>query len=237
MQSRSTERHTPELPEQLLDAVSGLIERHEGERHDEPGAATPAVTSSDPFPFEGHYVGQMIMLADAATVSRYLDAHQGWFRRCAHPMTADPLGETGYAITVGRFGALDFEVEPKIGLDLLPQDQGVYRIRTLAVPGYEPDCYMVDFNAEMHLQESSEPDENGHIFTQVKWELHLAVWINFPRFIQVLPRSLVKTSGDRLLNQIVRQVSRRLTRKVQEDFHTSLGLPLPKLEKRHFWQR
>jgi hypothetical protein len=37
----------------------------------------------------------------------------------------------------------------------------------------------------------------------------------------------VQSTGDRLLNQIVRQVSRRLTRKVQEDFHQSLGIELP----------
>ena len=231
MQSQSTERHSPEFSDQILGAVSGFIDRQE-----EVDRSVP-VSSSDPFPFEGHYVGQMEMMADAKTVSQYLDAHQGWFQRCAQPMTAEPLGETGYAITIGRFGALDFEVEPKVGLDLLPQDQGVYRIRTIPVPGYNPDCYSVDFQAAMHLIEMTPPEGSQAPITQVEWELNLLVWINFPRFIQVLPRSLVKNSGDRLLNQIVRQVSRRLTRKVQEDFHGTMGLAMPETQKRHFWQR
>ncbi|MEO0490348.1 MAG: DUF1997 domain-containing protein [Cyanobacteria bacterium P01_A01_bin.123] len=231
MQSQSTERHSPEFSDQILGAVSGFIDRPEDTDRSAP------VTSAEPFPFEGHYVGQMDMMADAGTVARYLDAHQGWFQRCAQPMTAEPLGETGYAITIGRFGALDFEVEPKVGLDLLPQDQGIYRIRTIPVPDYHLDCYSVDFQAAMHLLEVPNANEPHKPTTQVEWELNLSVWINFPRFIQVLPRSLVKNSGDRLLNQIVRQVSRRLTRKVQEDFHSSMGLVMPETQKRHFWQR
>jgi hypothetical protein len=44
---------------------------------------------------------------------------------------------------------------------------------------------------------------------------------------------LSQSTGDRLLSQVVRQVSRRLTHKVQEDFHSSLGIPMPKkLKKR-----
>jgi len=61
------------------------------------------------------------------------------------------------------------------------------------------------------------------------------VMVQFPRFIHALPMSLIETTGDRLLNQIVRQVSRRLTHKVQEDFHTSANLPFPK-KHRKFWQ-
>jgi hypothetical protein len=61
----------------------------------------------------------------------------------------------------------------------------------------------------------------------VEWQLSLQVQLKLPRFLQALPRSLVQQSGDRLLWQIVRQISRRLTRRVQQDFHTSLGLPVP----------
>jgi Protein of unknown function (DUF1997). len=45
--------------------------------------------------------------------------------------------------------------------------------------------------------------------------------------ITMLPDGLVQSSGDRLLRQIVRQISRRLTWKVQEDFHGSHGLVCP----------
>jgi len=44
----------------------------------------------------------------------------------------------------------------------------------------------------------------------------------------------VQSSGDHLLRQIVRQVSRRLTWKVQEDFHSQAGLKCPPQQKAQF---
>ncbi|MBV8885364.1 MAG: DUF1997 domain-containing protein, partial [Chroococcidiopsidaceae cyanobacterium CP_BM_RX_35] len=57
-----------------------------------------------------------------------------------------------------------------------------------------------------------------------------------------LPNSLIQNTGDRLLHQIVKQVSRRLTYKVQEDFHKSRNLPFHSRrgqgdkERREIWQ-
>ena len=85
----------------------------------------------------------------------------------------------------------------------------------------------MDFQAAMHLLEKPKAEEPVSPITQIEWDLKLSVWLQFPRFIRALPLSFVKATGDRVLNQIVRQVSRRLTRKVQEDFHQSLNLPLP----------
>jgi hypothetical protein len=45
----------------------------------------------------------------------------------------------------------------------------------------------------------------------------------FPKFIRRLPQGLIQGTGDRVLAQIVRQVSRRLTAKVQDDFHASFS--------------
>jgi hypothetical protein len=191
--------------------------------------------------FQGDYIGHMEMYADAASVAKYLDAHQEWFHRCAQPMTVEPIGENGYGLTVGKFKSLNHEVEPKIGLHLLPQEEGVYRIETISVPGYEPAGYDVDFKASMTLCEGATEDlpEDLQIekTTHVEWELSLSTWVEVPRFIQVLPDHLVKASGDKLLNQIVRQVSKRLTKKVQQEFHTALSLPIPCEHKRRFWQR
>ncbi len=191
-----------------------------------------AVSKHAPLLFRGGFAGRMDMAADRATVAQYLDDHQAWFLRCAHPMTAVPLGENGYDLTVGRFGALGYDVEPKIGLHLLPQDHGIYRIETITIPGYEPPGYDVDFKAALELNElSSEP---GSCLTQVDWELDLKVWVSFPRFIHALPKRIVQKTGDHLLSQIVRQVSRCLTHKVQADFHETLELPLPEsYHKRH----
>lgn len=183
--------------------------------------------TSETIIFEGYYVGNMEMFADIDTVANYLDSHQGWFTRCAQPMDVKPIGQNGYAISLGRFGSLNFQIQPQIGLHLLPQNQGVYRIETIPVPGHEPEGYDVDFKAAMSLAEKQQQELPVEQATHVEWELNLQTKVQMPKFIQALPKSLVKSSGDKLLNQIVRQISKRLTYKVQEDFHTMMNLPLP----------
>ncbi len=186
--------------------------------------------------FRSHFVDHMEMAADVQTVASYLDIHHEWFRRCAQPMRVDAIGENSYALTIGKFGSLGYEIEPKIGLNLLPQDHGIYCIETVPVPDYAPLGYDVDFNAAMELVAHTVGDEaaTDAPMTHVQWQLDLAVTIHFPRFIHALPKGLIQNTGDRLLRNIVRQVSNRLTRKVQEDFHTAQGLPVPKrLRRRH----
>ncbi|MEB3177258.1 MAG: DUF1997 domain-containing protein [Synechococcus sp.] len=171
----------------------------------------------------------MEMRAPVAQVSAYLDAHQGWFCRCAAPMQVDALGSNGYRLTLGRFGNFGFELEPTIALALLPQHQGVYRIETIPEPGSDAASqgYSVDFQASLEL--CAEADH-----TLVRWDLDLEVMVRLPAFIGVLPESLVQSSGDHLLRQIVRQVSRRLTWKVQEDFHAQAGLNCPPRRRARF---
>ncbi|WP_225889290.1 DUF1997 domain-containing protein [Halomicronema hongdechloris] len=202
----------------------------------DPADIAEASNDKAPATFTGAYIGEMEMIADVSTVASYLDDHPTWFLHCAHPMRAEPLVDNGYALTVGNFSALGYEIEPRIGLHLLPQQAGIYRIETIPISGEEAKHYTVDFRAEMVLKE--EATVKGDLITQVSWQLGLTVAIQFPRFIQALPHTLVKTSGDRLLTEVVRQASRRLTRKVQEDFHRRLALPLPSSHQRHrFWHR
>jgi hypothetical protein len=199
----------------------------------------------EPTHFHGQFTSCMEMYAAAPIVIQYLNAHQDWFRRCAHPMKADPLGVNGYALTIGRFGSFGYEIEPRIGLDLLPPDQqGIYRIQTIPIPDYDPVGYDVDFQASMYLNEvdnsliqpsSLDKSQLPLKVTRVEWELDLKVTVHFPRFIHALPKSLIQTTGDRLLNQIVRQVSRRLTSKVQDDFHSTQEIALPKKRKKYPW--
>ena len=193
--------------------------------------------------FHSSFGDCMPMYAPAQQVGEYLDAHQSWFRRCAQPMPVEPIGETGYALTLGRFGALGFELEPRIGLDLLPAEAQTYRIRTVPVPGFTPEDYQVDFQASLTLVEVPLPAdlaaELPHlaVMTRVEWHLDLGVAVRFPRFIKALPEPLIRRTGERVLWQVVRQVSRRLTRRVQADFHRSQGLPLPKPVHQFRWWR
>lgn len=193
--------------------------------------------SSDPRVrcYGSNFADLMEMRAPAAIVATYLDRHEGWFRRCAAPMSVLPLGGSvnGYALTLGRFGNFGFEVEPTIGLELLPQADGIYRIVTVPLPPANPGAgleslYDVDFNAALEL------DESDTALTMVRWQLELRVWITLPGVITLLPDNLVQSSGDHLLRQIVRQISRRLTWKVQEDFHASHDLECPPRRRAQF---
>ena len=186
--------------------------------------------------FRTHCVDSMDMYADIQNVADYLDEHSAWFRRCAHPMQVDAIGCNSYALIIGSFGAFGYEVEPKVGLDLLPQDDGVYRIETVPVPGYSTSGYDVDFRAALELVEGVHPATKtasaSAKMTQVQWQLDLTVTIQFPRFIHALPEPIIQRTGDRILRQVVRQVSRRLTHRVQDDFHSSRSLSIPKRSRK-----
>lgn len=178
--------------------------------------------TSQSFCFRQPFEGTMILHSDAETVRAYLNAHQGWFVRCAKPMKAKPIGENSYALTIGRFGALGFQVEPQLGVELLPEEAGVYRMETVSLDTTEDSFYEVDYQASLQLVEKTDVDDENNpcgCITEVEWTLDLGVNINFPRFIDRFPRSMVQKTGDQLLRQIVRQVSYRLTKKVQNDFH------------------
>lgn len=185
--------------------------------------------TSSPLEFRHQFEGKMTMLSDAETVQEYLDAHQGWFVRCASPMEVEPIGENSYALTVGRFGALGFELEPKLGVELLPENNGVYRMETVPIERNDAHLYEVDYQAELQLAENPEQAEpkNGDTITEVEWTLDLGVAIYFPQFVYRFPKPVIRRTGNRVLAQIVRQVSRRLTYKVQQDFHHTYNLPLP----------
>ncbi len=177
--------------------------------------------------YSSHFADVMEMRAERRVVGHYLDHHEGWFRRCAAPMKVLRLGPNGYGLTLGRFGNFGFEVEPTIGLELLPESEGVYRIITVPLAGSDAalqEIYDVEFNAALRLEDLAHA---GSSLTQVCWELDLSVWIRLPAVIGLLPEKLVQSSGDHLLRQIVRQISRKLTWKVQEDFHATHSLPCP----------
>jgi hypothetical protein len=200
-------------------------------------AVTPATAISTHF--QSHFEGFMDLYAPVDAVMAYLDAHQGWFCRCAHPMRAEPIGEYGYILSIGRFGSFGYEVEPKIGLHLLPQSSGTYKIQTIDLPENDPQQYHVDFQAAMHLVEAAIPSDSEaskagiqHL-TKIDWHLDLGVTINFPKFIYRLPKHIIQCTGDRLLAEIVKQVSGRLMSKVQADFHQSHDISVPKRLLRH----
>lgn len=228
MQCRAVDDQIVDFPQESLNET--LIE------------ATEELTQESAVCFQTHFEGYMEMYGDAQSVAQYLDAHEGWFCRCAQPMKVEPIGNNGYTLTVGKFGAFGYEVEPKIAVVLQPPQAGVYLMNSIPVPNYQAPGYEVDYQASMELQEipvewaksdvaaifkKNKISQLPATITQVKWELRMDVSVQFPKFIQKLPACLIQRTGDRLLAQIVRQISPRLTQKVQQDFHARFNLPNP----------
>ncbi|MEB3272443.1 MAG: DUF1997 domain-containing protein [Prochlorothrix sp.] len=212
---------------------AGLIEATSIEKASVGADARVTAQAPPEIHFHSHFVGVMTMYGDRATVAAYLDAHSEWFRRCAQPMPVELVAKNSYALSLGRYGALGHALEPQICLELLPSDQeGIYRIETVPLGTHETQGYEVDFNASLHLVEkpldaSLAEQLSLPAKTDAEWNLDLEVVIHLPRFLQRLPLRLIEQTGDRVLQQIVGQVSRRLTHKVQEDFHRARNLPLP----------
>jgi hypothetical protein len=199
-------------------------------------------TEAKPIHFQAHFQGWMDMYHDVDTVADYLNAHEGWFCRCAQPMTVESLGENGYILTVGRFSNFGYEVEPKMAVVLHPPQDRLYLMNSIPIPDYIPPGYHVDYHASLELLEIPVEQSGTDIIkaykkkgwaklpeqiTRVTWQLELGVVVQFPKFIYKLPLSFIQSAGDRVLIEIVRQVSPRLTCKVQKDFHAQLDLPLP----------
>jgi hypothetical protein len=237
----STQKDSFNPTESHHSQVSSLIDEQKVSKNSR-------LVSSKPFWFSVAFVGYMDMYSDVETVAQYLNAHEGWFCRCAQPMRVEPLNKNGYILNVGRFASLGYEVEPKIAVVLDPPQDNLYVMRTVPIPNYEAPGYEVQYKSMMELEEISAEEivEQSlkklfakklalpSTITRVSWQLSLTVTVEFPKFIEKFPVTLIQKTGERLLAQIVRQISPRLTYKVQQDFHLAKGLPLPAKSGRGF---
>ncbi|BAQ63313.1 DUF1997 domain-containing protein [Geminocystis sp. NIES-3709] len=199
------------------------------------------ISSQDPVVFQTHFGGIMEMYSDLDTVANYLNDHQGWFVRCAMPMKAEPFGENGYTLIIGCYGAFGYNVEPQMTVILEPPQANFYYMYSVPNPEFSHEGYEVDYHSKMYIESIPFPSASKGIIevynkqkqqtpseiTKVNWQLNLQVKVRFPRFIYKLPLSLLQDTGDRLLSQIVKQVSPRLSYKVQKDFHSRFNLPIP----------
>ncbi|MGI0479863.1 DUF1997 domain-containing protein [Geminocystis sp. CENA526] len=199
------------------------------------------ISSQIPVVFQTHFAGIMEMYSDIDTVANYLNDHQGWFVRCAMPMKAEPFGENGYTLIIGHYGAFGYNVEPQMTVILEPPQANFYYMYSVPNPEFTQEGYEVDYHAKMYIESIPLSSAGEGILkayqkhgqkppseiTKVNWKLDLQVKVKFPRFIYKLPLTLIQDTGDRVLSQIVKQISPRLSYKVQKDFHSRLDLPIP----------
>lgn len=217
----------------------------------EVNGAEPETTidHSTVFEFSTHFQGRMEMFRPLEQVEAYLENHHQWFARCSDPMQVEPLGENGYIISIGQFGALGYSLIPKFAVVLAPPVDNFYDTHSVPVPDYTPPGYDVDYKAPMHLEEVAIEDAMANVpkfyskhnlndrpdrITQIHWDLYLDVKIKFPRFVTRLGKCIIQKTGDRVLSEIIKQISPRLTLKVQNDFHHQLNIPTLPKQSRHF---
>lgn len=200
------------------------------------------ILDREPISFNTNFQGIMEMYSDAETITNYLNDHQGWFVRCAAPMKAEPFGENGYTLIIGHYGAFGYEVDPQMSVILEPSQDQNYVMYSVTNPAFNHPGYEVNYRSEMDIKPininqaatgiekafqqanfTSLPEQ----ITRINWQLNLEVRVRFPDFIYRLPTNIITKTGDRLLTQIIKQVSPRLSYKVQKDFHTRFNLPIP----------
>ncbi len=203
--------------------------------------STHSQEKQNSFEFNAFFSGYVDMFSSLTTVAEYLAAHENWFYRCAQPMTVEPFCKDGYLLNVGKFNSLGYEVEPKIAVVLEPPQNNLYVMRTVPIPNDDFSGYEVQYKSSMELNEIATDKIKmslrdkifasrqmvPEIITRLNWQLDLVVSVDFPDFVTKLPRNLIQKSGNSLLSQIVRQVSPKLSYKVQQDFHLSHGLTIP----------
>lgn len=227
------------------------ILNHQHSIEEQIDSQSPTLTEKEPltqtkeqknsFEFNVFFSGYVDMFSNIETVAEYLAAHEGWFCRCAQPMTVEPFSKDGYLLNVGKFDSLGYEVEPKIAIVLEPPQNNLYVMRTVPIPDYDFPGYEVQYKSSMELTEIltdnikmslrdkifASKQSVPELITRLNWHLDLVVSVEFPSFVAKLPRNLIQKSGDHLLSQIVRQISPRLSYKVQQDFHLSRGITIP----------
>ena len=197
--------------------------------------------------FQTKFAGIMEMYSDRVTVAEYLKDHQVWFSQCAEPMKVQAFGDDGYTLSIGNYGAFGYHLEPQMSVMLETSDGDTkYKMYSVTNSQYEANydvnyCSVMDLHAipttdavtkvsKIYRQEGIKnvPSE----ITKIDWTLSLSVNIRFPNFIYKLPQSVIKSTGNRVLSQIVKQISPRLSYKVQKDFHDRHRLPIPPAKSR-----
>ncbi|MEN9205145.1 MAG: DUF1997 domain-containing protein [Thermostichales cyanobacterium DRC_bins_46] len=174
--------------------------------------------------------GEVDLETPVEELAGYLRHHQEWIHRCFKPLKVQPLGNADYRLQFFRIGGLGFELEPHFAITIWEDPLHCFRLTSLALPEDASLPYQVDCQASFRIeQHSSDPQP----LTRVYWDLTLKIDLELPGFLQVLPRPLVQKVGIKVVNQVTRSMSDRLTHNVCTDFYRSVG----KAGRRYYIQR
>ncbi len=168
--------------------------------------------------------GQVDLETDPETLAHYLRGHSQWIQRCFKPLQVEPLSAESYRLQFFRIGGLGFELEPSFGVKIWPEEDYLFRLTSIELPGDAAMPYRVDCRAAFRLEDLSGSSELPPT-TRVHWDLRLDIWLALPGFLQVLPRRLVHRVAHQVVQQVTRSMSDRLTHNVCSDFYRSIERP------------
>lgn len=160
--------------------------------------------------------GEVDMSTSVAPLATYLRAHDQWIEPCFKPLKVTPLSPESYQLKFFRMGALGFELEPCFGIEIGSQDDRLFFLHSIPLPGDNELPYSVDCASEFRLEERQEA---GAAVTRVHWTLHLDIIVELPRFLQLLPRKRVRAVAEALVNQVARRMCNRLTQNICNDYY------------------
>ncbi|MEN9213159.1 MAG: DUF1997 domain-containing protein [Thermostichus sp. DG02_4_bins_136] len=168
--------------------------------------------------------GQVDLETDRETLTRYLRGHAQWIQHCFRPLQVEVLSADSYRLQFFRIGGLGFELEPSFGVRIWPDENEVFRLTSIELPGDAALPYRVNCRASFRLEELKGSPELPPT-TRVHWDLHLDIWLALPGFLQVLPHKLVRRVANQVVQQVTRSMSDRLTHNVCSDFYRSIERP------------
>lgn len=153
-------------------------------------------------------------------LAEYLRDHPNWIDRCFKPLTVTPLSEASYRLQFFRMGGLGFELEPHFGIQIGSENDTLFYLDSIELPGDAECPYQVNCHSEFRLEERQE--KNAPI-TRVYWTLHLDIVVQLPKFLQVLPRKRVKSVAEGLVSGVARRMCDRLTHNICKDYAKHIG--------------
>ncbi len=164
--------------------------------------------------------GAVDLETDLDRLASHLERHSEWMERCLKPLTVYALSADDYKLQFFQISGLGFSLEPCFGVKVWSEPNYVYCLRSIPLPEDEALPYTVDCWSYYHLESIVESE-----VTRVNWKLKLHIVLDLPKFLQALPDSMVYQVGVRVINQVTRTMTDRLTRNVCTDYYQSIGRP------------
>lgn len=170
--------------------------------------------------------GQVDLETDRETLAHYLRGHSQWIQHCFRPLQVEALSADSYKLQFFRMGGLGFELEPCFGVKIWPDENYVFRLTSIELPGDAAMPYRVNCQAVFRLEElRGSPEGEYPQTTRVHWDLNLEIKLSLPGFLQILPHNLVQQVANQVVQQVTRSMSDRLTHNICSDFYRSIERP------------